>query len=200
MTTMRTGDGLLNMVKAMLVQGVQIMLQQIYKKMLKEIRWYGQMKIKRNNKFVEVYRIDRLQEILNISNELMKAYNMKEEFFRIIINVKYQNAKRELTKWVEQCYESEIEEMIGAAKTINNWLEEIVNSFIDERYTNGFTEANNNTIDKIIDRAYGYKNFEFFRLRTLAILHKSYSIDVRKNSKNDSEKKPLFFRKNSKKR
>ena len=90
--------------------------------------------------------------------------------------------------------------MIEAAKTINNWLEEIVNSFIDERYTNGFTETNNNTIDKIIDRAYGYKNFKFFRLRTLAILHKSYSIDVRKNPKNDSEKKSLFFIKNYKKR
>ena len=74
--------------------------------------------------------------------------------------------------------------MIEAAKTINNWLELIANSFIDERYSNGFTEANNNSIDKIIDSAYGYKNFEFFRLRTLAILHKSYSIDVRKKSKN----------------
>ena len=162
--------------------------------------WYGKMKIKRNNKFVEIYRIDRLQEILDISRELTEAYTIKEEFFRIIINVKYQNAKKELTKWIEQCYESGIEEMIEAAKTINNWLEEIVNSFIDERYTNGFTEANNNTIDKIIDRACGYKNFKFFRLRTLAILHKSYSIDVRKNPKNDSEKKSLFFKKNYKKR
>ena len=44
------------------------------------------MKIKRNNKFVEIYRIDRLQEVLNISDELMNAYNLKEEFFRITIN------------------------------------------------------------------------------------------------------------------
>ena len=29
----------------------------------------------------------------------------------------------------------------------------------------------NNTIDKIVDRAYGYKNFEFFRLRALVIFH-----------------------------
>ena len=42
-------------------------------------------------------------------------------------------------------------------------------------------EANNNTIDKIISTAYGYKNFKFFRLRTLAILHKSYSEGSRKN-------------------
>ena len=89
--------------------------------------------------------------------------------------------------------------MIEVAKTINNWLDAVVNSFKDERYSNGFTEANNNTIDKIIDRAYGYKNFEFFRLRTLAILHKSYSKDVRKNLENDENKQVTFFRKNSKK-
>ena len=83
--------------------------------------------------------------------------------------------------------------MIEAAKTINNWLEEIVNSFIDERYTNGFTETNNNTIDKIIDRACGYKNFKFFRLRTLAILHKSYSIDVRKIQKMIARKNHCFL-------
>ena len=90
--------------------------------------------------------------------------------------------------------------MIEVAKTINNWLDAVVNSFKDERYSNGFTEANNNTIDKIIDRAYGYKNFEFFRLRTLAILHKSYSKDIRKNPENDDQKKVMFFRKNSKKK
>ena len=65
--------------------------------------------------------------------------------------------------------------MCEASNTIENWLEPIVNSFKDERYSNGFTEANNNTIDKIVDRVYGYKNFNFFRLRTLVILHQSYS-------------------------
>lgn len=71
--------------------------------------------------------------------------------------------------------------MIEASKTIKNWIDEVVNSFLDERYSNGFTEANNNTITKIVDRAYGYKNFEFFRKRALVILHQSYSGGSRKN-------------------
>lgn len=79
--------------------------------------------------------------------------------------------------------------MIEACNTIENWLDEIVNSFIDERYSNGFTEANNNTIDKIVDHAYGYKNFEFFRLRALVILHQSYSEQEVKNSKKAPTKK-----------
>ena len=158
--------------------------------------WYGKMKIKKNNKFTEVYRIDRLQEILDINETLVNAYTLKEEFFRITINVNYKNVKEELKEWVKKCNESGIGEMINAASTINNWINEIANSFKDDRYSNGFTEANNNTIGKIIDRGYGYKNFDFFRLRALAILHKSYSRDVRKKSKNYELKNGIFFQKN----
>lgn len=143
--------------------------------------WYGKMKIKKNNKYVEIYRIDRLDEILQVSSELKEAYNLKEEFLRITTYVRYEDAKQELIKWIEECKKSKIQEMIDASKTIENWLDEIVNSFKDERYSNGFTEANNNTIDKIVDRAYGYKDFKFFRLRTLAILHQGYSGGSRKN-------------------
>ena len=155
--------------------------------------WYGTIKIKKNNQFVEIYRIDRLQEVLNMNSELLEAYNLKEEFLRITTHVKYKDAKRQLKEWVKQCYDSKIPEMVEAANTINNWINEIVNSFKDERYSNGFTEANNNTITKIVDRAYGYKNFKFFRLRTLVILHKSYSGGSRKNIENGQKHKNQFF-------
>lgn len=151
--------------------------------------WYGVIKVKKNNKFIEIFRIDRLHQVLDLNNDLRKAYNLKEEFLRIRYNVKYENAKEELTKWINLCKESNIEEMIEAAKTIENWIDEIVNSFKDERYSNGFTEANNNTIDKIVDRAYGYKDFKFFRLRALVILHKSYSEKKQKNHKKEENKK-----------
>ena len=91
------------------------------------------LRLKKNNKFIEMFRIDRLNEILELSEELKKAYTLKEEFFRIKYNVKYESAKEELRKWVRSCEESEIPEMVDAAKTINNWLNEVVNSFIDER-------------------------------------------------------------------
>lgn len=157
--------------------------------------WYGKIKIKKNDKYIETYRIDRLQEVLNIDDDLSKAYNLKEEFLRITTHVKYKEAKQQLKKWIQACEESEIPEMIEASKTINNWIDSIVNSFKDERYSNGFTEANNNTIDKIVDRAYGYKNFQFFRLRALAILHKGYSGGSRKNIEKGTFEKVQFFRK-----
>ena len=162
--------------------------------------WYGTIRVKKNNKFVEEYRIDRLYSILDLNEDLRKAYALKEEFLRIQYNVKYEDAKTELKTWIKKCHESGIEEMCDAANTISNWLDEVVNSFADERYSNGFTEANNNTIDKIVDRAYGYKNFKFFRLRALVILHQSYSEEKNKKVKKKSTKKWWKFHKKTNKK
>ena len=49
--------------------------------------------------------------------------------------------------------------------------EYIVNSFIDKRLSNGYTEGVNKKIKDIKRLGYGYKNFEFFRLRLLYILN-----------------------------
>jgi len=118
-----------------------------------------------------------------MNEELKKAYYLKEEFMRIINYVKYEDIRNSLKAWIKSCKESKISEMVSASKTIECWLDEIVNSFEDERYSNGFTEANNNVIDKIIDVSYGYRNFEFFRKRALVILRKSYSLTKSKNDK-----------------
>ena len=61
--------------------------------------------------------------------------------------------------------------MIEASKTIENWLPYIVNSFIDKRFSNGFTEGLNNKIKVVKRVAFGYKNFKFFRLRLMYILN-----------------------------
>lgn len=151
--------------------------------------WYGKIKIRRNNKFFETTRIERLDEMLQLNNELMEAYNLKEEFMRILNHVEYKNARRELKEWIKRCKESKITEMVAVSNTISNWLEEIVNSFQKNEYNNGFTEANNNVIDKIINISYGYKNFDFFRLRTLVILQKGYAGGSRKNIEKGSFKK-----------
>ena len=151
--------------------------------------WYGKIKIKKNNKFIEITRVERLDQMLQLSDELLKAYNLKEDFLRIINNVKTDDIKRELKNWIKKSKESNIPEMISVAGTIDNWFEEVVNSLKNDKYNNGFTEANNNVIDKIISVSYGYKNFEFFRLRTLTILQKGYSGESRKNIENGKLKK-----------
>ena len=76
-----------------------------------------------------------------------------------------EEAKVELENWIDLCNESNINEFIESAKTINNWLEYICNSFIDKRFSNGYTEGLNNKIKVIKRTAYGFRNFKFLRLR-----------------------------------
>lgn len=45
------------------------------------------------------------------------------------------------------------------------------NSFIDKRFSNGFTEGLNNKIKVIKRVGFGYKNFDFFRLRIPYIMN-----------------------------
>ena len=62
-------------------------------------------------------------------------------------------------------------EMTEAAKTIENWLLYILNSFIDKGFSNRFAEGLNNKIKVVKRVAFGYKNFKFFRLRLMHILN-----------------------------
>lgn len=61
--------------------------------------------------------------------------------------------------------------MLKKAKSAIKMYKNIVNSFIDERFSNGFTEGLNSKIKAIKRVAFGYKNFEFLRLRILYIMN-----------------------------
>lgn len=92
-------------------------------------------------------------------------------FLDIVKHGTYENVKEQLLSWIDLCRESKIEEFIEASKTIENWLEYIINSFIDERLSNGFTEGLNNKIKVIKRVGFGFKDFAFFRIRLLYILN-----------------------------
>lgn len=147
------------------------------------IKWY--VYTKRYEKGKYVYKLPKtiLEEMLSISDELNRGYELKELFLDIVANSDYKNAERDLCVWIDLCKESKIVEFIEASKTIENWLPYIVNSFIDKRFTNGFTEGLNNKIKVIKRNAYGYKNFEFFRLRLLYILNRTLSGRSKNNDK-----------------
>lgn len=148
-----------------------------------DIEWYVYVKRYINKKEVRKLPIDILNEMLMISDELDRGYQLKELFLDIIKHGTYEDAKEQLLAWIDLCKESNIPEFIEASKTINNWLEYIVNSFIDKRYSNGYTEGLNNKIKVIKRNAYGYKNFKFLRLRLLYILNGTISGRGKKNGK-----------------
>ena len=139
------------------------------------IKWY--VYTKRYEKGRYVYKLPKviLEEMLSIDDELNRGYDLKELFLDIIENSNFENAEKDLIAWINLCKDSNINEFIKASKTVENWLPYIINSFIDKRFTNGFTEGLNNKIKVIKRNAYGYRNFKFYRLRLLYILNGTLS-------------------------
>ena len=143
----------------------------LLRKYSNDINWWIYTKRYKNNHMIEMLKQDLREELLSISGELHQAYILKELFFDTVKHIKYIDAEKELKEWINTCNESGIEEFKEASKTIENWLPYIVNSFIDERFSNGFTEGLNNKIKVIKRIGYGYRNFEFFRMRIMYILN-----------------------------
>lgn len=156
----------------------------LIRKYSNDIDWWVLVKRYKNGHLVDVLPGDILRELLNISDDLRIGYRLKEEFLDIVNHATYENAEEQLTCWISKCIASNIAEFIEAAGTIARWKEYIVNSFIDKRYSNGFTEGINNKIKVIKRVAFGYKSFELLRKRILYIFNnKLGGTNGRKNNK-----------------
>ncbi len=110
----------------------------------------------------------KLMPALEAAPELKQIYLLKEEFRLIFERVQdKQQAQRFLQAWICTAQASQNEHLLAFIKTLRNWWSEILNYF-DKRITNGFVEGINRAIRGIIWRAYGFRNFENFKLQILA--------------------------------
>lgn len=160
----------------------------LLRKYSNDVDWWTYTKRYKNGHMVDILKYDLREQLLNINEELKKAYLLKELFFDVLHTTNYEYAEAELKEWISTIRNYKIDEMIEASKTIENWLPYIVNSFIDERFSNGFTEGMNNKIKVIKRVAFGYKNFDFFRLRLMYILNGKVS-GITKKDRNVKKKK-----------
>jgi len=99
---------------------------------------------------------------------LRTAYLFKEEF-RLIFEKLHDRAqaRRFLNAWMLKVRYSGNKYLLDFVNTLTNWFEQILNYF-DQRVTNGFVEGINRAIRLIIARAFGFRNFDNFRLQVLA--------------------------------
>ena len=134
-----------------------------------EINWWVYTQRYKNGHMVDIIPIDILHELFDISNDLKTGYYLKAEFLDIVNHATYEDVNYQLEKWISKCIVSNIAEFIEAAGTISRWQEYIANSFIDERYSNGYTEETNNKIKVIKRVGFGYKSFKLLRVRILYI-------------------------------
>ena len=143
----------------------------LLRKYSNDIDWWTYTKRYKNKHMVDVLKYDLREELLALNHELHQAYVLKELFLDLLSYSDYEHAEEEIKEWIRVCKDCGLDEFEEASKTINNWLPYIVNSFIDKRFSNGFTEGLNNKIKVIKRVAFGYKNFKFFRIRLMYILN-----------------------------
>ncbi len=131
--------------------------------LLKGCRWW----LVKNRENLDEEDQASLEQALTASPELSACYQLKEDF-RTWFNQKIdrKSAEKELQSWVERVEASGFQALKAFVKTLQNWKELILNYF-DGRHSNGFAEGVNLKIKMIHRRAYGYRNFEQFRLHIL---------------------------------
>jgi transposase len=160
----------------------------LLRKYSNDISWWVEVERYKNGRMVRILPGEIIQTLLSLDDDLKRGYQLKELFLDIVNHSTYEDAKTDLKCWIDLCRESQIEEFLEASSTIENWLEYIANSFIDDKFSNGFTEGLNNKIKVIKRVGFGYKNFDFFRLRLLYIL-KNKNSKKTQSSKNKKGKK-----------
>lgn len=134
------------------------------KDILKGMRWI----LVRNREELSTEEESRLTEVLALHPELRELYLIKEEFRCIFERVRSRDkASKFLRAWIYKARVTGNVFLLKFVGTLENWWNEVLNYFV-ERVTNGFVEGLNNSIRNIIRTAFGYRNFENFRLRVFA--------------------------------
>ena len=140
---------------------------------------YGELSLeKKHNKKFKSYLSDRnfVDLILKIDPEILKAYNLMQDYLEFNCYTNYEEAKKDFDYIISEFNSSEITSYIEFSYTLNNWKEYILNSFTfiyDEnlgkrrRLSDGPIEGINNNIEKIHSSSNGLNNFN--RLKKLAI-------------------------------
>lgn len=113
--------------------------------------------------FVRV-EIDRY---LKSHDELNELYRWKEKLFEFYRTKGFLRASIAFRKLCEGMRVSKLEGVQKILRTLERWKNEILGYF-EKGYTNGFTERMNGTGRLVQRRAFGYKSFRNYKLRTLS--------------------------------
>lgn len=152
-------------------------LDEVRRKVQKNWHPYDRKKCKRM-RHVLYKRFDKLTEknrwYLNrytgMSEELKKAYELKEAYCKWFDWAKTANDIAEVKKRLEAYYrkveEANIPAFLKAIQTFKNWQVEILNSF-SFGYSNGFLEGINNKSKVMKRNAYGFRSFKHFKAKIL---------------------------------
>jgi transposase len=111
--------------------------------------------IRKNHKDLSADERKKLKRLFEYSPELKLAYTFREELTAIFeMRLTKEQAETRLIKWRDKVRRSALTCFDEFLTTLNNWLDEIINYFVN-RLSSGFVEGLNNKIKTIKRRCYG---------------------------------------------
>ena len=116
----------------------------------------------KNEEDLEDPELEKLEEVKKVAPILTEMHALKEELRDIFETSKnWSEGLLSLADWLKDV-SKHFPKSFG---TIRRWIGEII-AYFDERTTQGVVEGINNKLKLIKRRAYGFRNFENFRLRS----------------------------------
>jgi transposase len=111
--------------------------------------------IRKNHQDLTTDECKQLNRLFEYSSELKLAYTLRQELTALFeLQMTKAQAKKRLLKWRDKVRRTALTCFDEFLTTLNNWLDEILNYFVD-RLSSGFVEGLNNKIKTIKRRCYG---------------------------------------------
>ncbi len=130
------------------------------RKVYKGTRW---LLLKRPENLTEKQETT-LDELLKINMKLYTVYLLRDEFRQIFKGQSAHSRMIRLTIWIKKAKLVRISQVTEFVKKIERW-EPFIRNSLRENYSNSFAEGINTKIRVIQRMAYGYKDFEYLRLK-----------------------------------
>ena len=111
---------------------------------------------------------DRLLDALRLNQPLAIAYYLKEDLRQIWSQPNKSTARRVLQDWLARARASGIRMLMQFADTLEEHQEGVLN-YYDYPISTGPLEGTNNKIQLMKRQAYGFRDYEFFKLKILAL-------------------------------
>ena len=145
----------------------------LQKKVLKGTRWL----LLKNPENLDEERNEpeRLAAALQLNQSLATTYYMKEDLRQIWEQPDKVTARRVLDDWVRRAELSGIEMLRKFASTLALGRNAIL-AYYDYPISTGPLEGTNNKIRTMQRQAYGFRDYEFFKLKILAIHETKYAL------------------------
>lgn len=145
----------------------------LHKEVLKGTRWLllknpENLNPDRNEK-------ERLEEALRLNQPLATAYYLKEDLRQIWDQADQATAEKVLQDWIARADASGIRILKRFARTLAIQRHRIL-AWYDYPISTGPLEGTNNKIKTLKRQAYGFRDYEFFKLKILGIHESRYAL------------------------